>query len=47
MAARAVLLEECKNVEALLDGTLRHEYGLDGSQDFYNECFTRLKFNNS
>jgi hypothetical protein len=44
MAARAVLLEECKNVEALLDGTLRHEYGLDGSQDFYNECFTRLKF---
>lgn len=44
MAAKAFLLQECKNVEKLLDQTLRHEYGLDGSQDFYDECVTRLKF---
>lgn len=44
MTPQAFLLQECKNVAALLDQTLRHEYGLDGSQDFYDECVTRLKF---
>ena len=44
MTPQEFLLHECKNVEALLDQTLRHEYGLDGSQDFYDECVTRLKF---
>lgn len=44
MTPKAFLLQECRNVAALLDQTLRHEYGLDGSQDFYDECVTRLKF---
>ena len=44
MTPKAFLLQECKNVAILLDQTLRHEYGLDGSQDFYDECATRLKF---
>jgi hypothetical protein len=44
MPAQAFLLQECKNVQKLLDQTLRHEYGLDGSQEFYDECVTRLKF---
>jgi hypothetical protein len=44
MTPQEFLLQECKNVAALLDQTLRHEYGLDGSQDFYDECVTRLKF---
>lgn len=44
MTPQAFLLQECKNVAALLEQTLRHEYGLDGSQDFYDECDTRLKF---
>ena len=44
MTPKAFLLQECKNVAILLDQTLRQEYGLDGSQDFYYECATRLKF---
>lgn len=44
MTPQEFLLQECKNVAELLDQTLRHEYGLDGSQDFYVECNTRLKF---
>lgn len=44
MNPQEFLLQECKNVAALLEQTLRHEYGLDGSQDFYEECDTRLKF---
>jgi len=44
MTPQEFLLQECKNVQVLLDQTLRHEYGLDGSQDFYDECVTRLKF---
>lgn len=44
MTPQEFLQQECKNVAALLDQTLRHEYGLDGSQDFYEECVTRLKF---
>lgn len=44
MTPQAFLLQECENVAALLEQTLRHEYGLDGSQDFYDECNTRLKF---
>jgi hypothetical protein len=44
MTPQEFLLQECENVATLLDQTLRHEYGLDGSQDFYDECVTRLKF---
>jgi hypothetical protein len=44
MAPQAFLQQECRNVGTLLDETLRYEYGLDGSQDFYDECVTRLKF---
>ena len=44
MTPQEFLRQECQNVAALLDQTLRHEYGLDGSQDFYDECITRLKF---
>ncbi|MCU7862703.1 MAG: hypothetical protein KZQ92_01860 [Candidatus Thiodiazotropha sp. (ex Lucinoma borealis)] len=44
MTPQEFLLQECKNVAALLEQTLRQEYGLDGSQDFYDECVTRLKF---
>ena len=35
MSPKAFLLQECKNVSALLNQTLRHEYGMDGSQDFF------------
>ncbi|WP_147328212.1 MULTISPECIES: hypothetical protein [unclassified Duganella] len=44
MTPQAFLQQECKNVAELLKQTLRYEYGLDGSQDFYDECDTRLKF---
>lgn len=44
MTPQAFLKQECKNVAALLDQILKHDYGLDGSQDFYDECVTRLKF---
>lgn len=44
MTPQEFLRQECKNVVELLDQTLKHDYGLDGSQDFYDECLTRLKF---
>jgi len=44
MTPQEFLLQECENVAALLEQTLRLEYGLDGSQEFYDECDTRLRF---
>lgn len=44
MPARSFLLEECANVKRVLEETLRFEYGVGGSKDFYDECSTRLSF---
>ena len=44
MSSKAFLLEECENVRDLLEKTLRHEYGLDSSHHFFDECSTRLRF---
>ncbi|AJX80419.1 hypothetical protein BG97_1707 [Burkholderia pseudomallei 7894] len=44
MPARSFLLEECANVKRVLEETLRFEYGVGGSKDFYEECSTRLAF---
>jgi hypothetical protein len=44
MSAKTFLLQECKNVKDLLHQTLRYEYGLDGSLEFFEECATRLDF---
>lgn len=47
MSLKAFLLEECENVRDLLNRTLRHDYGLSGSAEFYQECAARLDFLNS
>lgn len=39
----AFLLEECDNVELSLKETLRHEYRIRSTEDFYSECVYRLK----
>lgn len=44
MVAKAFLLQECKNLRALLNRSLRNEYGPVGSEEFYEECSTRLQF---
>jgi hypothetical protein len=44
MHAKAFLQEECRNVKDVLDSTLQHEYGIDGSGAFFDECATRLEF---
>ncbi|MCR1770516.1 hypothetical protein [Burkholderia glumae] len=44
MSARSFLLDECENVKRVLEETLRFEYGVGGSKDFYDECSTRLAF---
>jgi hypothetical protein len=44
MGAKAFLLLECTNVQELLAQTLRYEYGLDGSREFFEECANRLEF---
>jgi hypothetical protein len=44
MSPKSVLLEECDNVRDLLNKTLRHDYGIDGSVDFYEECAARLDY---
>jgi len=43
MCAKEFLLQECKNVQDLLAQTLRFEYGVDGSRDFFEECDVRLQ----
>lgn len=44
MTPKAFLIEECGNVKDLLDNTLRHDYGIDSSRHFYDECAARLEF---
>src|SRR5690606_18264266 len=44
MAAKQFLLQECSNVRHLLNATLKHQYGLDGSREFFEECSTRLEY---
>lgn len=44
MSAKAYLLQECENVTDLLERTLRHDYGLENSRDFFDECSVRLSF---
>ena len=44
MSAKAYLLQECENVSDLLEKTLRHDYGLENSRDFFDECSVRLSF---
>lgn len=44
MSAKAFLLHECENVRALLDQSLRNDYGPEGSEDFFDECAARLEF---
>lgn len=41
---REILLEECSNLQLVLDETLRFDYGTQGSQEFYEECQSRLAF---
>lgn len=42
--AKDFLLCECANVRAVLEETLRFKYGLEGSQEFFEECHARLTF---
>lgn len=44
MSSKQFLLEECSNVKALLENTLRHDYGIESSQPFFDECSARLDF---
>ncbi len=44
MSPKTFLLEECENVKDLLDRTLRHDYGIDSSRHFYDECLSRLSY---
>jgi hypothetical protein len=41
---RDTLLNECDNIQRVLDETLRSNYGLEGSEDFYTECQARLAY---
>lgn len=41
---KEILLEECSNLQQFLDETLRFDYGSQGSQEFYEECQSRLAF---
>jgi hypothetical protein len=41
---KEILLEECSNLQQVLDETLRFDYGTQGSQEFYDECQSRLDF---
>jgi hypothetical protein len=40
---KAFLAEECENIRRQLTDALRHDYGHEGSKDFYEECLVRLK----
>lgn len=42
--AKEFLGEECESVRLVLEETLRHKYGGDGSQQFFEECGLRLQF---
>ncbi len=42
--AKEFLTQECGNLSAVLEETLRFKYGLEGSKEFFEECQARLKF---
>jgi len=42
MKAKDFLLNECENLQTVLEETLRYEYGIEGSRVFYEECEHRL-----
>lgn len=43
-SAREFLIEECHNLQSVLEETLRFKYGLEASKDFFEECQARLSF---
>jgi hypothetical protein len=42
--AKDFLVSECSNLKGVLEETLRFKYGLEGSQEFFEECQARLTF---
>ncbi|TAM46182.1 MAG: hypothetical protein EPN55_06155 [Gammaproteobacteria bacterium] len=44
MGAKEFLLQECDNLKEVLEETLRYEYGIEGSREFYEECEVRLDY---
>jgi hypothetical protein len=44
MTAKEFLLQECANLKEVLEETLRYEYGIEGSREFYEECEVRLAY---
>lgn len=42
--AKEFLLQECSNLQSVLEETLRFKYGLDGSKEFFDECQSRLTY---
>ena len=42
--AKDFLVSECANLKNVLEETLRFKYGLEGSQEFFEECQARLTF---
>jgi hypothetical protein len=43
-SAKEFLAQECANLQAVLEETLRFKYGLEGSREFFEECQSRLRF---
>jgi hypothetical protein len=44
LSAKEFLLQECLNLQDVLEETLRFKYGLEGSKDFFEECQARLTY---
>lgn len=44
---KAFLQEECGNIRRQLTDALRHDYGHEGSKEFYEECLVRLSHTES
>jgi hypothetical protein len=42
--AKEFLLQECSNLQGVLEETLRFKYGLEGSKEFFEECQSRLTY---
>ncbi len=42
--AKEFLLQECANLQGVLEETLRFKYGLEGSKEFFEECQSRLTY---
>lgn len=43
-SAKGFLIQECANLQDVLEETLRFKYGLEGSKDFFSECQARLAY---